>query len=236
MSPIIRISRSNWERIKRFAVPLEDSTDDALNRILDTAERSSNERIPGKRHDNERAGDEVQSPRQTEEAEIENENRLLLVFEHWLSSLGPRVKLMHRKKTMATWRLETADGKQRNLFVPTNGLNKLYLPVADYVAFDQRSKIVRKNYRDDKTGKLVGWNYYPQLDVKTPDDLEFAKRLVDFVLGGDKAQDGRLMRERRAHILFRLSERYRTVPQGISMVDELIEERRAEALRERTGC
>ena len=38
MVPVIRISDSNWERLKRRAVPLEDKTDDVLTRVLDLAD------------------------------------------------------------------------------------------------------------------------------------------------------------------------------------------------------
>ena len=36
--PVIRISDENWERLKRWAVPLEDSVDDALGKVLNAAE------------------------------------------------------------------------------------------------------------------------------------------------------------------------------------------------------
>ena len=37
MAPVIRISDENWERLKHWAVPLEDSVDDALSRVLAAA-------------------------------------------------------------------------------------------------------------------------------------------------------------------------------------------------------
>ena len=38
MPPVVRISDKNWTRLKRWAVPLEDSADDALGKALDAAE------------------------------------------------------------------------------------------------------------------------------------------------------------------------------------------------------
>lgn len=38
MAPDIRISDANWERLKKWAVPLEDDVDDALGKVLDAAE------------------------------------------------------------------------------------------------------------------------------------------------------------------------------------------------------
>ena len=47
-----------------------------------------------------------------------------------------------------------------------------------------------------------------------------------------RTEDGRLVLEKREHILARLKARFAGVPQGVSLVQELIAERRAEAHRE----
>jgi hypothetical protein len=36
--PVIRITDATWDRLKRFAVPLEDTPEDAVRRVLDAAE------------------------------------------------------------------------------------------------------------------------------------------------------------------------------------------------------
>ncbi len=36
--PVIRITDATWERLKRWAVPLEDSPEDAVKKVLDAAE------------------------------------------------------------------------------------------------------------------------------------------------------------------------------------------------------
>jgi hypothetical protein len=184
MSPVIRISKANWERLKHFAVPLQDSIDDALNRVLNIAESSGMQTSPYKPDAHQQSSHEIQSPAQARQWQIANENQLLLEFERWLDNIGPRVKLLHRKKTMATWELEREDGKKLKFFVPTNGSNKLYLPVVDYAPVDKQAKIAHKNYYDAKTGRIVGWNYYPQFNVKTAEDLNFVRGLVEFVLKG----------------------------------------------------
>jgi len=38
MVPVMRIGDSTWERLKHWAVPLEDSPDDVLTRVLDMAD------------------------------------------------------------------------------------------------------------------------------------------------------------------------------------------------------
>lgn len=50
-----------------------------------------------------------------------------------------------------------------------------------------------------------------------------------------RVEGGRLVLEKREHILARLKARFAGVPPEVSLVDELIAERRAEALREEKG-
>lgn len=38
MAPTVRIGDENWKRLQRWAIPLEDTVDDALGRLLDTVE------------------------------------------------------------------------------------------------------------------------------------------------------------------------------------------------------
>lgn len=49
------------------------------------------------------------------------------------------------------------------------------------------------------------------------------------------AMDGRLVLEKREAVLERLKRRFSHIPPGVSLVDELIAERRAEARREEAG-
>jgi len=43
--PVIRITEATWDRLKRWAIPLEDSPEDAIRRVLDAAEEHL--RYPG---------------------------------------------------------------------------------------------------------------------------------------------------------------------------------------------
>jgi hypothetical protein len=184
MSIVIRISKVNWDRLKRFAVPLEDSVDDALGRVLDIAEaQAQRDRPMTHRHDYNENRASIQECSGPETSRAKNDNPLLEKFEHWLFT-EPHVKLLHAKKTMNTYVLETAleAGKKRpKLFVPTNGMSRLYLPRVDYTPIDSDHKVIYKDYRDSE-GRITGWNYYPQLVVSTEADLEFAKELVLFVI------------------------------------------------------
>ena len=42
MPPVVRISERNWDRLKSWAIPLEDSVDTALGKALDAAEAQQN--------------------------------------------------------------------------------------------------------------------------------------------------------------------------------------------------
>ena len=50
-----------------------------------------------------------------------------------------------------------------------------------------------------------------------------------------RAEGGSLVLEKRDHVLARLKSRFRKVPQEVSLVDDLIEGRRAESHRERSA-
>ena len=47
-----------------------------------------------------------------------------------------------------------------------------------------------------------------------------------------RVEDGQIVLEKREHILARLKSRFAEVPHGVSLVQQLIAERRAEVLRE----
>ena len=50
-----------------------------------------------------------------------------------------------------------------------------------------------------------------------------------------RAEDDRLVLERRQSVLARLRRRFAVVPAGVSLVDDLIEQRREESAREEAG-
>jgi hypothetical protein len=43
--PVVRISEGTWKRLQAWAVPLEDSPDDALRRVLDAAEAKRSSKV-----------------------------------------------------------------------------------------------------------------------------------------------------------------------------------------------
>ena len=62
MTPAIRISDATWERLKRFAVPLEDTPDDAVRRVLAIAEAQRRNHSTPHQPIRIRASDTLQTP------------------------------------------------------------------------------------------------------------------------------------------------------------------------------
>ena len=55
MMPVIRITDATWERLKKWAIPLEDTPEDAVRKILDAAEKHINcQQIPENKQPNEK--------------------------------------------------------------------------------------------------------------------------------------------------------------------------------------
>ncbi len=48
--PVVRITDATWGRLKRWAVPLEDTIDDAIRKVLDVAERVKHDKRPPEGH------------------------------------------------------------------------------------------------------------------------------------------------------------------------------------------
>jgi hypothetical protein len=183
MSPVIRISRANWERLKQFAIPLEDSIDDALSKALTLAEGSEAQQNFHPASINEHVLKETVNPAYSMQETIKNEKPLLLEFERWLQQVKTsNAVMLYRKKTMATWQLRTTSGKTFKLFVPTDGGNTLCLPKGNYTSLDTSGKVIQKDCVNDRTGKSIGWYHYGLLRIKKPDDLILAKDLVKFII------------------------------------------------------
>jgi len=183
MSPVIRISRANWERLKHFAIPLEDSIDDVLSKVLTLAESSepqNNEYSASiKEHVLEESGNLSYSTNEI----IKNEKPLLFEFEMWLQQENnSNAVMLHRKKTMATWELKSKSEKTFKLFVPTDGGNTLCLPKANYSSIDTSGKVIQKESHNIRTGKPVGWYHYALFSIKKPDDVTLAKKLVKLII------------------------------------------------------
>ena len=70
MTPVIRISDATWEKLKRFAVPLEDTPDDAVRKVLEIAEAQLDYSTPHEPIQSS-ASDTLQTPNATGEHVID---------------------------------------------------------------------------------------------------------------------------------------------------------------------
>ncbi|MBI2164887.1 MAG: AbrB/MazE/SpoVT family DNA-binding domain-containing protein [Chloroflexi bacterium] len=72
----------------------------------------------------------------------------------------------------------------------------------------------------------------PQWRVVIPSSIRKALGLNPGDTLTARVEEGRLVLEKRQHILVRLKKRYAAVPPGVSLVEDLVAERRAEAQQE----
>ena len=163
--PIIRISDENWKRMQAWAVPLQDTADSALSKVLDAAEGRIDPKV---------LRDASTRP---------PKNRWIEELESWLQARQD-ISLEKSGKTMNTYRIEGARSRLRGgrapaLFVTRSGL--LYLPPLGrgaYTVADVQGRVVQEDMGDPP----VGWKYYPRFTVRTKEDLEYAKGLIGVAL------------------------------------------------------
>ena len=106
---------------------------------------------------------------------LRNKNPLLAQFEQWLASLDG-VSLHTRKKTMNGYYSPDASGRWSGLvWVYTRDGNRIYLRKGDYSPADKDNRVIAKT----STGKEA-WGGYKQFIIKTAEDLEYAKRIVNY--------------------------------------------------------
>ncbi len=166
--PVFRMSDENWERFKKWAVPLEDTADSAMSRVLDAAE--------GKTVVWTSVGGAGKGRRDSWAEQLEA----------WLRQ-GPGIVFGKSGKSMNTYRLEGAsfrlkNGKQPALYVTKVGNGLVYLPRlpgGDYRAADPSSRVVYKEMGHPP----VGYNFYPQFTLRSSEDVQYAISLILHALG-----------------------------------------------------
>ncbi len=84
----------------------------------------------------------------------------------------------------------------------------------------------------DRKQKTVQVHVGPQGRIVIPAQFREALDIRPGLILIARVEDGRLVLEKREQILARLRETFAQVPDGVSLVDELIAERREEARRE----
>ena len=106
-------------------------------------------------------------------SQLANKNPLLLQLENWLQQ-QQGVTFDHLNKTMNTY-VFISNLKARMMglvWVSTYGAGRIYLAKGDYGPVDNGNRVKYQNV----------WGGYPQFELRTQDDLEYAKRLIAYAL------------------------------------------------------
>ena len=154
--PTIRISDPNYQRLQQFAVPLQDTPNDALGRVLALAELAKQRGLSA-----ESTNAPTNRPRMTVD-----ENRLDVKLARRLPG---RAVVAKEGSTMATWEL-TRTGQR--FWLTKSGVPLLYLPPRDLWPSDTDHKVV--HYPMPRSG----WDRYDHLYLHDEGDVDYALKIL----------------------------------------------------------
>ena len=154
--PTIRISNQSYQRLQQFAVPLHDTPNDALERVLDLAELAKQSGLSA-----ESTSVPTNSPRTTSD-----ENRLDVKLARRL--LG-RAVAAKEGSTMTRWEL-TLTGQR--FWLTKSGVPLLYLPPRELWPSDTDHKVVHH------PTPRSGWDRYDHLYLHDEGDVEYALKIL----------------------------------------------------------
>lgn len=150
--PTIRISDSNYQRLQRFAVPLEDTADEALGRVLDAAETA-------KQH-----GLSVDPTSKAANMTLatSSTNRLDLKLAAKLKGIAVIAK---DGSTMTRWEHRRTGAR---FWVTKSGTPRVYLPRRESWPSDTDHKVIHHPNPNS------GWDRYDHLYLRGEDDIDYA--------------------------------------------------------------
>ena len=154
--PTIRISDQNYQRLQQFAVPLEDTPNDALGRVLDLAELAKQRGLSV-----ESTSTPTNGPRMTAD-----EDRLDAKLAEKL--LG-RAVVAKEGSTMTRWEL-TRTGQR--FWLTKSGVPLLYLPPRELWPSDTDHKVVHH------PTPRSGWDRYDHLYLHDESDVDYALKIL----------------------------------------------------------
>jgi hypothetical protein len=154
--PTIRISDQNYQRLQQFAVPLEDTPNDALGRVLDLAELAKQRGLSV----------ESTSPPTNKPLTTVDENRLDVKLARRLPGRAVTTK---EGSTMTRWEL-TRTGQR--FWITKSGVPLLYLPPRDLWPSDTDYKVVHH------PAPKSGWDRYDHLYLHYEADIDYALKIL----------------------------------------------------------
>jgi hypothetical protein len=154
--PTIRISDLNYQRLQRFAVPLEDTADKALSRVLDAAEAAKQRGLL-----TEPTGEATSGSIVTAYAE-----RLDIKLAAKLGGMGVLAK---EGSTMNRWEHR---GSGARFWITKSGAPRVYLPRRGSWPSDTDHKV------QHHTTPKSGWDHYDHLFLREAGDIDYALRVL----------------------------------------------------------
>ncbi|MBM3945742.1 MAG: hypothetical protein FJ317_09710 [SAR202 cluster bacterium] len=151
--PKITLSEENWKRLQKWAIPLEDSPDDAFRKMADTADLALQRGIP--------------APHLREDM---NRRKSLDVQLTERLKADSRFSVRKIGATMTSW-IHNPTG--RGFGVTTNGRNVVFLPRKGQWDSDVDLKVLHTP--EPKSG----WSKADRIILKQPTDVEYVLKLID---------------------------------------------------------
>lgn len=150
--PTIRISDLSYQRLQRFAVPLEDTADKALGRVLDAAEAAKQRGLSAEATGTATSGSLVTA----------NADRLDIKLAAKLEGIAVPAK---EGRTMTRWEHRRTRAR---FWVTKSGAPRVYLPRRGSWPSDADHKVL--HYPTPKSG----WNHYDHLYLRDAGDVDYA--------------------------------------------------------------
>jgi hypothetical protein len=155
--PTIRISDLNYQRLQQFAVPLEDTPNDALGRVLDLAELAK------------QSGLSIKAAVKTANGSLVTlgVDRLDTKLAAKLSGIAYPVK---EGNTMTRWEYERTGNR---FWITKSGTPRVYLPPRGSWPSDTDHKVV--HHPTPKSG----WDRYDHLNLRDEGDVDYALKVLE---------------------------------------------------------
>jgi hypothetical protein len=154
--PTIRISDQNYQRLQQFAVPLQDTPNDALGRVLDIAELAKHRGL---------SAESTNAPQNRPSMTVD-ESRLDVKL---AGRLPGRAVVAKEGSTMTRWEL-TRTGQR--FWLTISGVPLLYLPPRELWPSDTDHKVVHH------PTPRSGWDRYDHFYLHGEADVEYALKIL----------------------------------------------------------
>ena len=155
--PTIRISDSNYHRLQQFAIPLEDTADQAMGRVLDVAEDARRRGLYPNPHNKTNINGSIVTV---------NKDRHDIKLAARLENIAVPAK---EGDTMTRWEHKRTGTR---FWITKKGAPRVYLPRRGFWPSDTNHKVL--HFKNPNSG----WQKYDQLYLRDNDDIEYALKIL----------------------------------------------------------